>query len=361
MIPNTGRGTVGRLERVPKLDLENYQDFCEGIRKYVFGPLTGPAMTVVEKAIQEANATADKDLSDIDDLYDMFDPIPIVKSRNRILRSVQEMTWRSLMEEYYSDPAKYAAELSDYDKRGPGTVEYNSDWEPPAYTRKPIHIMPGGYTEAELGGYVFHHGTNTFYEGMNTQDESHIEIVNGVELPKDGKVERILDIGCSIGQCTVALKERFPSAEVWGIDVGAPMVRYAHKRAVDLGQEVHFAQRLAEDTKFPDKHFDVVNSFILFHEVTLEAQAEILREIHRVLRPGGTFNIFDFPYNMRDKFPPFFRYFIEVDSRDNCEPYSVDFTMCDFQKNLEDAGFKTWTGEDRIMIVKTIYAEKHAY
>ena len=360
MIPNTGRGTVGRLERVPKLDLENYQEFCEGIRKYVFGPLNAPAMVEVEKVLGDAATIGDKDLTDIEDLRAIFDPLPIIKSRNRLMRSVQEMTWRSLTDEYYGDAGKYAAELADYDKRGPGTVEYDPDWEPPAYTRHPIHIMPGGYTEAELGGYVFHHGTNTFYEGMNAQDETHITLVQANEIPKDGKVDRILDIGCSIGQCSVALKERFPDAEVWGIDVGAPMVRFAHKRAVDLGQDIHFAQRLAEDTKFPDGHFDVVNAFILFHEVSLEAQANILKEVFRVLRPGGIFNIFDFPHNMKGNYPPFIRYFIEVDSKDNCEPFSVDFTMCDFQKNLQDVGFKTWAGEDQVMVVKTVRAEKPA-
>ncbi len=360
MIPNTGRGMVGRLERVPKLDLENYQDFCEGVRKYTLGDLRGPAMVEVEKALEEVAASGDKDLTDIGDLRSIFDPIPIIKTRNRVMRSIQEMTWRSLTDEYYGDAEKYAAELADYDKRGPGTVEYDLDWEPPAYTREPIHIMPGGYTEAELGGYVYHHGSNTFFEGMNTQDESNIAIVNAIESPKDGKVQRILDIGCTIGQTTVALKERFPEAEVWGIDAGAPMVRFAHKRAVDLGQEIHFAHRLAEDTKFPDGHFDMVSAFILFHEVTMEAQAQILREVFRVLRPGGTFNISDFPHNLKDNYPPFMRYFIEIDSKDNCEPYAFDFTMCDFQKNLQDVGFKTWSGEDQIMVVKTVHAEKPA-
>jgi ubiquinone/menaquinone biosynthesis C-methylase UbiE len=360
MIPNTGRGTLGRLERTPNVDLENYQDFCEGVRKYVYGPLNAPIMTEVEKAVGEAQAAGDKDLSDIDDLHAIFDPIPIMKTRNRVMRSVQEMTWRSLTDEYYGEGTKYAGELDAYDTRGPGTVEYNLDWEPPAYTRHPIHIQPGGYTEADLGGYVYYHGTNTFFEGMNTQDEAHTAIVQANEIPKDGKVERVLDIGCSIGQGAIALKERFADAEVHAIDVGAPMVRYAHKRAVDLGQEVHFAQRLAEDTKHPDNHFDVVNAFILFHEVPLEAQADILKEIFRVLRPGGIFNIFDFPHNMKDQRLPFMSYFIDVDSKDNCEPFSVDFTLCDFQQNLRDAGFNVWTGDDQIMIVKTVYAEKPA-
>ncbi len=56
MIPNTGRGTLGRLERIPKLDLENYQDFCEGVRKYALGDLRGPAMADVDQAISDAQA-----------------------------------------------------------------------------------------------------------------------------------------------------------------------------------------------------------------------------------------------------------------------------------------------------------------
>jgi hypothetical protein len=34
---------------------------------------------------------------------------------------------------------------------------------------------------------------------------------------------------------TVTAKERFPGAQVWGLDVAAGQVRYAHKRAAELG------------------------------------------------------------------------------------------------------------------------------
>ena len=36
--------------------------------------------------------------------------------------------------------------------------------------------------------------------------------------PADGRVRRVLDIGCSAGQSATAFKERFPEAEVWGVD-----------------------------------------------------------------------------------------------------------------------------------------------
>ena len=86
-----------------------------------------------------------------------------------------------------------------------------------------------------------------------------------MSAPADGRVKRILDMGCGIGQLTVGLKKQHPDAEVWGIDHSAPMVRYAHRRAVDLGVDVHFRQALAHRTGFADGSVDLVTAYILFH------------------------------------------------------------------------------------------------
>jgi SAM-dependent methyltransferase len=116
----------------------------------------------------------------------------------------------------------------------------------------------------------------------NEQDQIHRAAAAKMPLPKDGKVRRILDMGCGVGQFTSALKERFPDAEVWGIDVGGPMVRYAHLRASKLGIGANFAQKLAEDTGFPDGHFDIVTSYIMHHEVTAQGTLAIIDEARRV-------------------------------------------------------------------------------
>ena len=73
------------------------------------------------------------------------------------------------------------------------------------------------------------------------------------------------------------------------IDVGAPVLRYAHARAVKLGVDVNFRQALAEDMPFEDGSFDHVFAYILFHEVPIEVIPRILADVRRILRPGGTF------------------------------------------------------------------------
>ena len=65
----------------------------------------------------------------------------------------------------------------------------------------------------------------SFFGGVNNDDVLHTKMADKTSLPLDGRVERIMDIGCAIGQFSCALKKRFPEAEVWGTDIGAPMVR----------------------------------------------------------------------------------------------------------------------------------------
>jgi ubiquinone/menaquinone biosynthesis C-methylase UbiE len=157
-------------------------------------------------------------------------------------------------------------------------------------------------------------------------------------VPTDRKVKRILDLGCSCGQLTVALKERFPEAEVWGIDVGGPMVRYAHMRARGIGSEVHFAQRLAEDTGFPDNHFDIVTANILFHEVTADAAKQIVKETARVLRPGGVFYPVDFYTGAPPLKTAYAKFHAWWDHRWNDEVWRIEYAELDFKKVIRDAG-----------------------
>jgi ubiquinone/menaquinone biosynthesis C-methylase UbiE len=112
------------------------------------------------------------------------------------------------------------------------------------------------------------------------------------------------------------------------------MVRYAHKRAIDLGLEVHFAQRLAERTGFPDNHFDIVLVYLLFHEIPWEISKQVVAEVHRILRPGGVFAVFDFPSNQPKPVSLVGRYFREFDNRDNGEPYAQEFVQSDFHGEL---------------------------
>jgi len=281
---------------------------------------------------------------------------PTLRLRNRLLISSQNMMWRALREGFGRYGRELEAALDEAATQGPGTLEVDPAFAFPDYQQAEFHRQPGGYAGDSLAGIVYHYGTKVFFTGANDQDELHEAMARSAPAPRDGRVRRVLDIACSIGQGTTALKSRFAEAEVFGIDVSAPLLRYAHKRAIDLGAEVHFAQRLAEATRFPDAHFDFVLSTILFHEVPFKVTQQVCAEMFRVLRPGGVFNVFDFPSG--EPLPPALQYFLDIDSRFNGEPWSLEFVYGDLTAALEAAGFRVTRGPVLAGALRTWFCEK---
>jgi len=96
---------------------------------------------------------------------------------------------------------------------------------------------------------------------------------------------RVLDVGCGAGRTTVELARR--DIDVVGIDVSEPMVDAAMDAYPDLTFEVGDATAL----RFEDESFDhVLFSYCGIDYVHPEEdRVQALREIRRVLRPGGYF------------------------------------------------------------------------
>jgi SAM-dependent methyltransferase len=256
------------------------------------------------------------------------------------------MAWQGIIDTYRKREPELLAELDRADRSGPGSVEWNPSFPLPSYfANVEFHIQPGSYHADPLAGYIYHYGTKLLFQSRNDYDDLHREYVALAPAPPDGVVRRVLDLACSIGQSTTALKERFPNAEVWGIDAGAPMVRYAHKRAVEMGCDVHFAQRLAEETGFPDDSFDLVYSYILFHELPVAITEQVVREAYRILRPGGLFVTLDVANRPPTTAGGVAEYYADFVTYDNGEPYYTEFVRCDFPAIHQAAGFSTFTAD----------------
>jgi len=289
------RGTDGILERLPTLDFESYDEFSTSTRMWINTKLTRAAEKRALKIMKD-NGYGPDDEVPLETAIEMLVNDPIISFRNHSWQRLQMHMWTELQREFHGNYDEYLSEMEAADKSGPGVLELNPGIEP-EYTKHEIHMQPGGYTGDPFAGHIYHYGTNNFYNGRNYQDERQTSLAKAVPLPADGKVKRILDAGCSCGQQVVALKKRFPDAEVWGVDIGGPMVRYSHMRAVDMDVDVNFRHALAEDTGFPDGYFDIVTSYILHHEVTEDATYKIIQESARVLRPGGVYYPVDFYTN----------------------------------------------------------------
>lgn len=101
----------------------------------------------------------------------------------------------------------------------------------------------------------------------------------------DGGGAELLEVGCGNGFLLQLLRDRFPTLELTGSDYSPEMVELAGQRAVER------CEIRREDVRaltFANETFDaVVSERCLINLLDDGAQADALRELNRVLRPGG--------------------------------------------------------------------------
>ena len=334
------RGADGRLLRLASLDLESQQDFTLGFRRMHSRQIRIASLNAFERLLEAEGIDPTTPLT-IDQARELLTKDPAVNIATKAWLTNQQLTWKTLHDHYHRHADHYLSEMETADKSGPGSLVLSPDMTIPEYARHEIHVQPGGYVGDPFAGHIYHYGTNSFYIGQyghNEQDEIHRGAAARLPLPEDGKVRRILDMGCGVGQFTVELQARFPEAEVWGIDVGGPMVRYSHLRAARLGNGAHFAQRLAEDSGFPDDHFDIVTSYIMHHEMPADATRGAIDEARRVTRPGGVYYPIDF-HTGGPTSPARAMFSRWWDHRWNNEVWSLEYHALDFSGEIAKRGF----------------------
>jgi ubiquinone/menaquinone biosynthesis C-methylase UbiE len=208
-----------------------------------------------------------------------------------------------------------------------------------------IHCMPGSYytevvADDVYAGALYDRGFFIRAKGivgpyMDDIGASHAAWLK--ETHPEFSPRRILDMGCSIGHSTLPYCDAFPDAEVHAIDVAAPMLRYGHARAESLGKRVHFAQRNAEATGFPDGHFDLVVGHAMLHETSTAACRNILKEGRRLLRPGGLLFHFEAPpWSHMSEFEASVH---DWDTHFNAEPFIGKLHDLDARELILEAGF----------------------
>ncbi len=109
--------------------------------------------------------------------------------------------------------------------------------------------------------------------------------------------DRVLDLGCGIGNILIALAERinFANPPV-GVDVSPTLVELGGReiRRVGLGERIELRVAPATRLPFDNASFDVVLTSHVIKHLDDDALSKTFAEVARVLRPGGRFLLWEF-------------------------------------------------------------------
>lgn len=106
--------------------------------------------------------------------------------------------------------------------------------------------------------------------------------------------QRVLDIGCGTGTLVVLLKRLHREVDGIGLDPDPKALVRAKRKAERASVSVQFDQGFSDTLPYTDASLDRVFSSFMFHHLERDEKEGMLREVRRVLRPGGIFSLLDF-------------------------------------------------------------------
>jgi SAM-dependent methyltransferase len=334
----------------PKLDERARQQFVSQLRRHIMVDMASRMRAVYEREVEPAvTRQRRRPPRNAFEVRRAMLPNPYFRAWSALRYSAQELTWSSVRPQIERDLPRMvqAARRLAGSRRRKGSLRLDPSMPIPRDMQQlDIHLMPGGFHSEFLpddvaAGAIYHHGTAVFAGGfalrargggVATSIARYLRISDPSFRPK-----RLLDLGCTVGGNLLPYLEVFPDCEAYGIDVCAPLLRYAHARAESLGVRVHYSQQNAEHTDFADGTFDIVCSSFFLHEHSIEVTRRVFKEARRLLRPGGVMVHMELPPDSETS--AYYSFYLNWDAYYNNEPHYAAFRALDLRREVLRAGF----------------------
>jgi SAM-dependent methyltransferase len=279
-----------------------YHEFLRAARNHMEGALVAEAHEAYEREIAARGIQPPAGWREAEEILDGLWPF---RFYCWCFRNLQRFKYHrpslGIFAVAQSQRARLEAGLADSALVGaPGTLRLDPGLEVPDYFRMvPFHQHTGGVAHDPLDGLCYELGRRTTVPSH--ADPNGIYRIVFEQLPP-GPYRRVLDWGTGHGAGLVTWQAMHPESECHGVDLSAPCLRLAHRRAFEQGMTLYFSQQDLEHLDYPDGHFDLVFFNFMLHELPPTHLPALLREAARITAPGGLFAGAEFHLRPDDPF-----------------------------------------------------------
>lgn len=163
-------------------------------------------------------------------------------------------------------------------------------------THKHTHDQDRQNAVAQTDGFIIHSWAK-YYDlvgkvlFLGKEQRQQKKILDFINIKPD---EIVLDVGCGTGKLAIeASRSQSAAGKITGIDPSGNMIALAKQKAQEAGVEVDFRLGVMENMEFPDNTFDLIVSTLQVHHLPDDLKITGIKEVYRVLKPGGRFVIVD--------------------------------------------------------------------
>jgi SAM-dependent methyltransferase len=239
----------------------------------------------------------------------------------------------------------------------------------PPYYRRTFHWQTDGYF-SDFSAQVYELGVELLFRG--TADVMRRQVIPPItELVRatapchggagpassgtgSGAAKmKLLDIGCGTGRTLHQIARTHPQMRLHGCDLSPNYIKLARKRLENV-EELTLAVENGEALPWADNTFDVVTSTYMFHELPRNARRNVVREMLRVVRPGGLCVIED---SAQASDSPALAEVLRGFPQEFHEPFYADYLADDLGSILDEVGFSVRETQPHL-VSKVVIASK---
>lgn len=220
----------------------------------------------------------------------------------------------------------------------------------PTYYRQNFHFQTGGWFTDDSARRYETQVEALFAGAAGAMRRRALSLLAAAWRDRDQRELSLVDLACGSGAFLRDLSRTFPRTRLMGVDLSAPYLAEARRRA---GVEA-LIQARAEHLPFADASLDAVTCVYLFHELPPRFRPTVAAEIARVLKPGGflafadSVQTADEPYlgRLLEAFPAYFH-----------EPYYADYGASDLTALFAGAGLIEQARDKAFLTKAVLYAK----